>query len=446
MRRENQLRWRWVHKLLGGKETDAWVCVGVLLSVLFSPGFVKAQNCDSISVGLVPINDLGMAFYRGLQGGLYPNGENTRPSSHDDAGLLISRGIQPLNLDGIPDSSAGKIVFLSIGMSNTQQEFGNFKSLADTFTGRNPYLEIVNGAQGGQDIDKIIDSTSMFWRSIERTLGEVGLSNNQVQVIWFKEAEAYPGDDGGDTAFVPYVTGLKEKFKTAMNITKAEFPNAVLCYIASRIYGGYATIELNDEPFAHYTGWADKFLIEDQINGDPGLRYSGPEANSPWLSWGVYLWADGLVPRSDGLTWECPGDYQPDGTHPSDPQGRAKVANILFEFLVTDATAVPWFLGAGTTSVSEPLGSSPETPLRLENYPNPFNSSAIIRYELLQKSSVTLKVVDCLGREVQTLVAQTEEAGVHEVSFDGSLFVSGIYFYRLEAGGLVRVGKMILMR
>ena len=43
------------------------------------------------------------------------------------------------------------------------------------------------------------------------------------------------------------VTGLKEKFEIAMNITKAKFPNAVLCYVASRIYGGYTTTLLGRE-------------------------------------------------------------------------------------------------------------------------------------------------------------------------------------------------------
>jgi len=417
-----------------------------MLIVTVVAGAAQSQNCDSISTGVVPLNDLGSGFYRGLQGGLYPNGENLRPPDHNTAGLLISQGIQPLDIAGDPDSTTGKIVFLSIGMSNTQQEFDNFKALADTFGGKNPYLEIVNGAQGGKDIDMIIDSTNVFWRTIERTLGDLGLSDKQVQVIWFKEAEAYPGDDGGDTTFLPYVTGLKEKFEIAMNITKAKFPNALLCYVASRIYGGYATTLLNAEPFAYYTGWADKLLIEDQINGDQGLRYSGADANSPWLSWGVYLWADGLSPRGDGLIWLCPDDYLADGTHPSDPVGRAKVANLLFEFLTTDETSVPWFMGGVTTEVIQSEVSPLNRTLSVESYPNPFNSSTIIRYELPENGSMSLKAFDCLGREVRTLVEGTKEAGIYEAAFDGSSLVSGVYFFRLEGGGAVKAGKMLLIK
>jgi hypothetical protein len=324
-----------------------------LILLILLPYPAIPQNCDNISVGLIPLNDLGTGFYRGLQGGLYPDGANVRPFSHNEAGLALAREIRPLDVNGFPDSTSGKIVLLSIGMSNTRDEFQHFQLLVDTLQQKNPYLQLVNGAQGGWDIDLIIDSTARYWLVISDTLERLGLSEQQVQAIWFKQAEAFPGLDGGDTAFVPYASVLAEKLKLAMNIIRQKFPNAYLGYVASRIYGGYANIRLNPEPFACYTGWADKFLIEDQINGDSLLAYDGPDPKAPWLSWGVYLWADGLVPRSDGLTWVCPDDFKEDGTHPSDPVGRAKVAQKLLEFFMTDETTVTWFLNEQPPVVSD---------------------------------------------------------------------------------------------
>jgi len=300
------------------------------------------QNCTNTSAGFPPINDLGPGYWRGMQGGLYPMGENDRPAGHNNAGLFLANSIQPLDVNGNPDSANGKIVLLAIGMSNTLQEFDFFELLVDTFQNKNPYLQTVNGAQAGQDINQIIDTTGNYWNFIQDTLEALGLSSLQVQIIWFKEAEAEPMN-AIDTSFIGYVSGLKEKFRVAMNIMKQEFPRAKLCYIASRIYAGYATTLLNPEPFAYYTGWAVKHLIEDQISGDSTLTYLGPNARSPWLSWGVYLWADGLNPRSDGLTWICPDDYQPDGTHPSQV-GRLKVAEMLLDFFASDETCTPWFL------------------------------------------------------------------------------------------------------
>jgi hypothetical protein len=63
---------------------------------------------------------------------------------------------------------------------------------------------------------------------------------------------------------------------------------------------------------------------------------------APWMSWGSYDWANGLVGRSDGLIWACT-DYK-DGVHPSQPQGREKDANLLLNFMKTDDTARLWFL------------------------------------------------------------------------------------------------------
>ncbi|MGA9118577.1 MAG: S8 family serine peptidase [Bacteroidota bacterium] len=82
----------------------------------------------------------------------------------------------------------------------------------------------------------------------------------------------------------------------------------------------------------------------------------------------------------------------------------------------------------------------------MTNYPNPFNASTIISYQLSKKGPVILVVVDVLGRSVSTLVRQTQEAGVHSASFDGSRLASGIYFYQLTAPGIRQVKKMLLTK
>lgn len=124
---------------------------------------------------------------------------------------------------------------------------------------------------------------------------------------------------------------------------KTKYQQLKLCYLASRIYAGYATTALNPEPYAYYSGWSCKWLVEDQINGDTNLTYGGSTPKSPWLSWGPYLWADGSTPRVDGTTWDCPADFVGDGTHPS-AVGRNKVAMKLNTFFHTDETTKPWFL------------------------------------------------------------------------------------------------------
>ena len=81
-----------------------------------------------------------------------------------------------------------------------------------------------------------------------------------------------------------------------------------------------------------------------------------------------------------------------------------------------------------------------------QNYPNPFNPKTLISFNLPAAETARLAVYDILGREVAVLFDQAMGAGPHSVVFDGSQIASGIYFYRLQAGGRNAVGKMALVR
>ncbi len=80
-----------------------------------------------------------------------------------------------------------------------------------------------------------------------------------------------------------------------------------------------------------------------------------------------------------------------------------------------------------------------------QNFPNPFNPSTTIRYALPAKSYVTLSVFNTLGQQMATLVNDTQEAGYHEVRFDGGNLASGVYLYRLKAGDFLQTRKMLLL-
>jgi hypothetical protein len=93
-----------------------------------------------------------------------------------------------------------------------------------------------------------------------------------------------------------------------------------------------------------------------------------------------------------------------------------------------------------------------------QNYPNPFNPKTEIRYGIGparlggdgqaggEGVLVLLNVYDLLGREVATLVNEWKAAGAHTVRFDGSGLASGVYVYRLTAGGYVASRKMLMIR
>ncbi len=81
-----------------------------------------------------------------------------------------------------------------------------------------------------------------------------------------------------------------------------------------------------------------------------------------------------------------------------------------------------------------------------QNYPNPFSPSTMISYSVPSVSHVSLKVYNVLGQEVTTLVNASQGAGRYDVRFEANGLASGLYFYRLEAGGEVLQKKMMLVR
>ncbi|MDZ7690177.1 MAG: T9SS type A sorting domain-containing protein [Balneolaceae bacterium] len=80
------------------------------------------------------------------------------------------------------------------------------------------------------------------------------------------------------------------------------------------------------------------------------------------------------------------------------------------------------------------------------NYPNPFNPSTTIAYQLANQSEVKMEVYNLLGRKVQTLVDKKQEAGTYRVTFNGSSLSSGTYFVRIRAGEFQKVQKMTLIK
>ncbi len=81
-----------------------------------------------------------------------------------------------------------------------------------------------------------------------------------------------------------------------------------------------------------------------------------------------------------------------------------------------------------------------------QNFPNPFNPSTEISYELPKSGHVSLKIYDMLGKEAATVVDEVKSAGRYQVRFDATKLSSGMYFYRLRSGEFMKTRKMLLVR
>lgn len=292
------------------------------------------------SVGFKPLTEMTAADnYKGEDGGLYGGGKNEPPASHAAAAKQITESIVPLGTDGKP-AADGKVVLISMSMSNATQEFSTFKRIADADEAKSSKLTIVDCAQGGQTMAAWAQPEGRCWAEAMRRLEAANITPEQVQFIWVKLANAGPQGELDEHGKRLYDDTVK-----VLHLAKERFPNAKIAYLSSRIYGGYATTRLNPEPYAYEGAFVVRWLLRDQIKGNAALNYDPAkgEVTSPLLLWGPYLWADGTTPRkSDGLLYER-ADLAGDGTHPTS-EGQRKVAGVILNFFKTDANAKTWFV------------------------------------------------------------------------------------------------------
>jgi N-acetylmuramoyl-L-alanine amidase len=165
--------------------------------------------------------------------------------------------------------------------------------------------------------------------------------------------------------------------------------------------------------------------------------------NVDWFGWKLVSWD---LTEDDVIAW-ANGNGTLDGSllyvdsfQLTYTQGQPTKGFIIFD----DLRAVE--MGLATSSENEMVSSIPENMELDQNYPNPFNPSTNISFALPQRSKVSLKVYDMLGREVATLFSGTKAPGRHAVKFDASSLSSGMYLYRLttDFGSITK--KMTLLK
>jgi hypothetical protein len=326
------------------------------VTITIPVGATTGANCSVIDFDapgtktpLTALNDLGTNSYgtgcpepEGCMGGLYPNGSNSDPDPHASDGITAGQGIQPRDADGTVDPVNGSIVFMSLGVSNTEQPFTDFMNAANGDPEKNPKVAVVNGALGGETAASLASATAGYFSTVtDYILPFYGYTAEQVAALWIDTV-----DSGDNAGFPGDAITLKGELEAIAADAKVYFPNAVIAYMGALNYTGYSqgVSTILPEPQAYDSGWADKWSIEDQINGTC-CNYNPANGTvvAPWMGWGYYYWANGLLARQAGTTWSCK-DLESDGTHPASPSGHLKIADGLLNFLKTDPTATPWFL------------------------------------------------------------------------------------------------------
>lgn len=306
---------------------------------------------------LIPLNDLGPSPYAyGYIGGLYEDGSNVIPADHLAAGLRRAALITPRDQAGQP-SASGKIVFIAVGFGETARIQDAFAEVARA----DPRVDhqsliLINTAREGYDSELWIppQSEANFNRIRDSLLAPADVTEKQVQVAWIQMTTNSPARPLPTQDADAY--RLKGAIAAALRALKSRYPNLQIAYLSSRIYGGYAATE----PFAYESALSNRWVILGQITlmrtGSLWDTRIGPidydKEQAPWVAWGPYLWANGTLPRSDGLTWQR-DDFELDGERLS-ASGARKGADSLMRFLLTEPTA-SWFRAADAPARLRPV-------------------------------------------------------------------------------------------
>jgi hypothetical protein len=125
-------------------------------------------------------------------------------------------------------------------------------------------------------------------------------------------------------------------------------------------------------------------------------------------------------------------------------QGSANMGDILGtgSYEINEHYATLLFSPVG---IDDPA-AIPDVYFLSDNYPNPFNAATLIKYGLPEDAFVTIDMYDILGRRVETLVSEPQQAGYHQVTLRADELASGMYFFKMQAGDFAETKKMMLLK
>jgi len=136
-------------------------------------------------------------------------------------------------------------------------------------------------------------------------------------------------------------------------------------------------------------------------------------------------------------------------------EGRTGNIDLVYPFVYTaDSGYVRIYRYNSTLKIEEITIIQPNQFINTSCYPNPFNPTTTINYELPQRSDVQITIYDLLGRKVATLLSETQDAGYKTVKWDATDVPSGMYFYQIRvydpdavgAGEYVQTRKMVVLK
>ncbi|MCI0531417.1 MAG: T9SS type A sorting domain-containing protein, partial [candidate division Zixibacteria bacterium] len=203
--------------------------------------------------------------------------------------------------------------------------------------------------------------------------------------------------------------------------------------------------------------------------GIMSLPFTSPVYGFQAIDNPIYVYPTSDVDDGDVWNWMSSGNFVPTVVNDTDlsmmltlsyadlDSGETRVEEFAFfgydtTLVTTDSLAnLINGMSTGVRPIANPPAALPKSYELGQNFPNPFNATTQIRFNVPAASQVSLDVYDILGRKVRTLVNDYLTAGVKQILWDGKnqsgdQVASGVYFYRMTAGDYNQIKKMVLLK
>lgn len=304
--------------------------IGGVMTLPAAGQATRPRMPESDIAGLRPFTEIHT--YMEQQTGLYPGGKNEIPADHLKAGQRIATTVRPLNADGKPDDTNGKIVALVMGHSNCAQYFTAFQQqLRQKSDELHPRFEMINAAVGGNQLPEIRQLKGAVWDKAAKLLSQPGYGPAQVQVLFLHTTYHGAGNRGNVPArpFPQTMRQMQADLAVVLQHAQKTWPNLKVAYLTCdglRRFTGF-------EPHVFQEAFGFKWMIESQIKGEPGTAFEDQPnrpRQMPWLQWGPYIWDP---------AWDR--TFFTDGVHPG-PNARAIFVEKYWTFLKGDPVAKSW--------------------------------------------------------------------------------------------------------
>lgn len=297
-------------------------------SITTAPEPMSQPDNERTSAINIPLNDPTTFTFEENTSGLYPWGNTLILNDYRTNYIAKCKSIKAIDSNGVIKKS-GKVVILGLGGSNPSHIYQEMKAihLAQYPFGKS--LVVVDGAIGGKDLPDILNPDASYWNQVKKQLDSLHVTESQVQVIF-----CIQDDFSLDDTTLLRAVALKESYLLLLDLVRVKYPNCKMFLVGDRGYNDYATLPKYWEPKGYLNGWGVKLLVQDYANN------LLPEY--PFVNWLDYYWANGTIPRWDGLTYSLSDFLPPIYSHLTDEK-ITELATATHNKLKIDVGAKYWY-------------------------------------------------------------------------------------------------------